>query len=86
MKSLKVFETPEGGVMTGQCDSSIQGELPVLLVGAALVDNRVYERSLPVLVASLAAVRRGSYLGLKATVKALSIILPPICVPKSAIC
>ena len=38
----------------------------------------------PVLVASRAAVSRGSYLGLKATVKALSMMRPPICVPKSA--
>ena len=36
------------------------------------------------LVASRAAASRGSYLGLKATVKALSMMRPPICVPKSA--
>ena len=38
----------------------------------------------PVFVASLTAVSRGLYRGLNATVKALSMMRPPICVPKSA--
>lgn len=38
----------------------------------------------PVFVAAFTASRSGSYFGLKATVKALSTMRPPICVPKSA--
>lgn len=39
---------------------------------------------LPALVAACTASRSGSYFGLNAMVKALSTILPPMCVPKSA--
>ena len=38
----------------------------------------------PVLVASLTALSRLSYLGLNATVNALSMMWPLMCVPKSA--